>query len=116
MPYAFTQEGVAMLSGLLRSPTAVQININIMRAFIYMRQHILQSTSSTQIEELKNRIIILEERSEENLEAINDLSEDSQKSLDEIYLAFSELAAKQIVNNGQSIHSRKPIGFRLLEK
>ena len=37
--FAFTQEGVAMLSGLLRSPKAVVVNINIMRAFVAMRQY-----------------------------------------------------------------------------
>jgi len=37
-PYAFTQEGVAMLSGILRSPVAIQVNINIMRAFVAIRQ------------------------------------------------------------------------------
>lgn len=37
-PYAFTQEGVAMLSGVLRSPRAVQVNIAIMRAFVKMRE------------------------------------------------------------------------------
>jgi hypothetical protein len=37
MPYAFTQEGIAMLSSVLRSPRAVAVNIEIMRAFIRMR-------------------------------------------------------------------------------
>jgi len=37
-PYAFTEQGVAMLSGVLRSPRAVQVNIEIMRAFVKMRQ------------------------------------------------------------------------------
>ncbi len=37
-PYAFTDEGVAMLSGILRSPRAVQANIQIMRAFVRLRQ------------------------------------------------------------------------------
>lgn len=36
--YAFTEEGVVMLSSVLRSPTAVQVNINIMRAFVEMRK------------------------------------------------------------------------------
>ncbi len=40
-PFAFTQEGVAMLSGLLRSPKAIAVNIAIMRAFVAMRQHAL---------------------------------------------------------------------------
>ena len=42
MPYAFTESGIAMLSGVLRSPTAVEVNIRIMRAFVAMR-HALAS-------------------------------------------------------------------------
>src|SRR5437016_1073039 len=38
LPYAFTQEGVAMLSGVLRSKRAVQVNIAIMRAFVRLRE------------------------------------------------------------------------------
>ena len=38
LPYAFTQEGVAMLSGILRSKQAVRVNIEIMRAFVRMRE------------------------------------------------------------------------------
>ncbi len=38
LPYAFTQEGVAMLSSVLRSPRAVQVNIEIMRAFVRLRR------------------------------------------------------------------------------
>jgi phage regulator Rha-like protein len=38
LPYAFTQEGVAMLSGVLKSQRAVQVNIQIMRAFVRMRE------------------------------------------------------------------------------
>jgi flagellar biosynthesis/type III secretory pathway protein FliH len=37
LPYAFTEQGVAMLSSVLRSPTAVQVNIEIMRAFVRLR-------------------------------------------------------------------------------
>ena len=36
-PYAFTEQGVAMLSSVLRSPQAVQVNIEIMRAFVNLR-------------------------------------------------------------------------------
>lgn len=38
LPYAFTEQGVAMLSGVLRSRRAIQVNIEIMRAFIRLRQ------------------------------------------------------------------------------
>ena len=37
LPFAFTEEGIAMLSGMLKSKTAVQVNINIMRAFVAIR-------------------------------------------------------------------------------
>ena len=42
-PMAFTEQGVAMLSSVLRSPKAVKINIEIMRAFVYYRQILLQN-------------------------------------------------------------------------
>ena len=38
LPYAFTEQGVAMLSSVLKSPRAVQVNIAIMRAFVRLRQ------------------------------------------------------------------------------
>ncbi|MBW6460975.1 MAG: ORF6N domain-containing protein [Bacteroidales bacterium] len=38
LPYAFTEQGVAMLSGILNSPRAIQVNIEIMRAFVRLRQ------------------------------------------------------------------------------
>jgi hypothetical protein len=41
-PYAFTEQGVAMLSGLLNSNTAIHVNISIMRAFVLMRQWALE--------------------------------------------------------------------------
>ena len=41
LPFAFTREGIAMLSGLLRSEVAVQANINIMRAFFQMQEALL---------------------------------------------------------------------------
>ena len=38
MPYVFTEQGVAMLSSVLRSPRAIQVNIQIMRAFVRLRE------------------------------------------------------------------------------
>ena len=38
LPYAFTEQGVAMLSGVLRSKRAIQVNIEIMRAFVRLRE------------------------------------------------------------------------------
>ena len=44
LPHAFTEQGVAMLSSVLRSPRAVRVNIEIMRAFVRLRQ-LLQSNT-----------------------------------------------------------------------
>jgi hypothetical protein len=43
LPYVFTEEGVAMLSGVLRSSLAVQVNISIMRAFVKLRHVLTQN-------------------------------------------------------------------------
>ena len=40
-PFAFTEQGVAMLSSILRSPKAIEVNISIMRAFVVLRQYAL---------------------------------------------------------------------------
>lgn len=110
MPFAFTEQGVAMLSSVLNSEAAIEINISIMRAFVTVRQYLSSVDSTTkEIEELKQRMKILEEGSEDTIAAINDLSEDTRKELDDIYLALSQLADKQkhLTQNKE----RKPIGF-----
>jgi hypothetical protein len=63
-PYAFTQEGVAMLSSVLRSPRAVQVNIAIMRAFVKLRQ-ILASHR-----DLARRLDELESKYDEQFRAV----------------------------------------------
>ena len=95
-PYAFTELGVAMLSSVLTSKIAKHENIGIMRAFVAVRQYLLSANNPTQeIEDLKQRVKELEESSEDTLAAINDLSEDTRKELDDIYLALTELAEKK---------------------
>ena len=56
LPYAFTEQGVAMLSSVLRSPRAVLVNIEIMRAFVQLR-HMLESNA-----ELAGKVAALEQR------------------------------------------------------
>ena len=46
-PFVFTEQGVAMLSSVLRSETAIQANIAIMRAFVQVREYLLAATSVT---------------------------------------------------------------------
>lgn len=103
MPFAFTEQGVAMLSSVLNSESAIEINISIMRAFVTVRQY-LSSINSTvkEIEELKQRMKMLEEGNEDTIAAVNDLSEDTRKELDDIYLALSQLAEKQKHVNKQT--------------
>lgn len=110
-PFAFTEQGVAMLSSVLRSTTAIEINIRIMRAFVAVRQYLYANQQMSQeIENLKHRLKVLEQGSEDTLEAINDLSEDTRRELDDIYLALSQLADKQ--KDSDKTTGRKPIGFR----
>lgn len=56
LPYVFTEQGVSMLSSILRSDTAVQVNISIMRAFVTIRQYALTHKElSEKLQELENR-------------------------------------------------------------
>lgn len=109
-PFAFTELGVAMLSSVLRSSTAIEINRNIMRAFVAMREYLLtQSAQSAELNDLRHRVQALEKGSDETLEAVNDLSEDIQKDIDNIYVAIAELSIKLPKINDQS---RRPIGYK----
>ena len=110
MPFAFTEQGVAMLSSVLKSETAIEINISIIRAFVAVRQYLsVANHNNKEIEELKQRMKALEEGTEDTIAAINDLSEDTRKELDDIYLALSQLAEKQ--KQITKKNERKPIGF-----
>ncbi len=110
LPFAFTELGVAMLSSVLHSAAAIEINRSIMRAFVTVRQYLsIVSNQIKEIEELKQRMKALEEGTEDTIAAINDLSEDTRKELDDIYLALSQLADKQ--KQITKKNERKPIGF-----
>lgn len=57
MPFAFTEQGVAMLSSVLRNDIAIKVNISIMRVFVTVRQYVLKSDlQSKEIDELRQRI------------------------------------------------------------
>lgn len=86
LPYAFTEQGVAMLSGILRSPRAIQVNINIMRAFVRMRQYLLTHAPKQELEELRKRIEYLEED-------IASDRENYEQQFDELFSAFARLSA-----------------------
>ena len=77
LPYAFTEQGVAMLSSVLRSPRAVAVNIEIMRAFVRMRA--LIDTNR----ELAKKLAALEAKYDKQFkgvfQAIYDLMDDDEK-------------------------------------
>lgn len=109
MPFAFTEQGVAMLSGLLNSDIAINANIAIMRAFVAMRNYITTTTQITaELAEIRAKLTLLERNDEENMAAVNDLSEDLRKDIDNIYMAIAELSIKPVKTSSTS----KPIGFK----
>ena len=66
LPYAFTEQGVAMLSSVLRSDRAVKVNIEIMRAFVRLRQLLSGN------KELTARLDALEQKYDANFKAVFD--------------------------------------------
>lgn len=107
--FAFTEQGVAMLSSVLRSKAAIQANIAIMRAFVAMRNYITTTTSvSAELAEIRAKLALLERNDEDNMEAVNDLSEDMRQELDNIYQAIAALSVKP----QQVAPPHKPIGFK----
>ena len=112
-PFAFTEEGVAMLSGVLRSSVAVQVNRAIMRAFVAMNNYLIQvSQYSAELAELRSRLLLVEREVRENLEAMNDLSEDVRRDFDTVFEAIGALSVKL----PEAKKSRQPIGFKIREK
>ena len=94
-PFAFTEQGVAMLASVLKSPIAVATSISIMRAFVQVRQYLLTTASmSSELNELRAKVDLLAMQQEENLGAVNDLSEDVRKDIDNLYLAIGELSSR----------------------
>lgn len=113
LPHVFTEQGVSMLSAVLRSPTAIQVSIRIMDAFVAMRNYIMTtSTITAELSEIRAKLTLLERADEDNAEAVNDLSEDMRKELDNIYEAIAALSVKV----PQTRRPARPIGFKLPEE
>jgi hypothetical protein len=85
-PYAFTEQGVAMLSSVLHSQRAVQVNIAIMRTFVQLRR-LMDSNR-----DLARRIDALESRYDEQFSAVFD-------------------AIKQLITDDKQRKTKRPIGF-----
>lgn len=79
-----------------------------MRAFVALRNYIATTaTGNAEIEAIRVKLALLERNDEDNMEAINDLSEDMRKEIDNIYLAIAALSVKP----QQAEPPRRPIGF-----
>lgn len=106
-PYAFTEQGVAMLSSVLRSPLAIQVNIGIMRAFVEMRRRVsLVSDAQSDVAQLRKDFEELKQDIEDMLRDQNDINESTRAQLDAISTALAELQG-----NGTSDKPRRRIGF-----
>lgn len=114
LPFAFTEQGVAMLSGVLRSTTAIQVNIRIMRAFVAVRQYL--SMQKRDNDALEARIKKLEETFEESLRDRNEIDEDTRFRLDQIELALAEMRSdfKLLAKSGNPGRTEVK-GFKRLE-
>ena len=108
LPFAFTEYGIVMLSSVLKSKTAVEVNINIIRAFVRMRQYLLSSVPQKELEELKQRIEYLEED-------ITSDRESYEKQFDDLFNAFAKISA--IIQSKQTPLDRVKIkGFKTNNK
>jgi len=90
MPFAFTEQGVAMLASILNSSTAIEVNIQIVRAFVFMRKYALTH------QELTNKLQELESRYD--------------KQFKNVYEAIAFLVQKDKADSAQK--QRKQIGFK----
>ena len=109
-PFAFTEQGIAMLSSVLKSPISIEANIAIMRAFVQVRRYLLAASSvSAELRELRAKVDLLQLQQEENLGAVNDLSEDVRGEIDNLYLAIAELSTRLEEKKNEP---RPKIGFQ----
>ena len=77
MPFAFTEQGIAMLSSVLNSEKAIEVNISIIRAFVTFRQF------SLTYNELKDRIAAIESQFPDIYKALNYLMDTNQKNIEQ---------------------------------
>jgi hypothetical protein len=84
MPYAFTEQGVAMLSSVLSSPKAISVNISIMRAFVKLRHLVFSQSKDEQIAELRKLLMLYIEKNDKRVSeiilALNSLIEQPPKT------------------------------------
>lgn len=111
LPMVFTEQGVAMLSSVLHSKVAIQVNIEIMRAFIAVRQTVAQHDEfernlNEKYNELKHSIEVLKQENESQLSSISEEFENVDSQLKEIYEALTAMFRKS-----EQGATRRIIGF-----
>ena len=87
LPFAFTEQGIAMLSSVLKSKTAIQINISIMRAFVMIRQFALT------YQELNEKLIALEKKHNQKF---TDIDQVLKYLIQKEQLQTQQIARKQV--------------------
>ena len=107
MPYAFTENGVAMLSGVLRSPQAISMNIQIMRAFVAMRHFITANAQVFQRLEImeRNQLALYASQAELSSHMV-----ENDKRLDEVFRRLDEkslIPTEAIFYDGQIFDAYK---------
>jgi hypothetical protein len=106
LPFAFTEQGVAMLSGLLNSDVAIAVNIRIMRAFVAIRE-LLLNPPVDKVKELKDEMKTLKAYIEDVFTDYNDINEDTRTQL----MLINETLAELQVKHNRLNKPRNPIGF-----
>ena len=106
LPYAFTELGIAMLSSVLRSETAIQVNINIMRAFVAIRHAIgAWQGVNLKVEQLSHKVDNLNARVDEILHEQNENNMEVAIQIGAINDALDQLREKPT-------KPRKKIGYK----
>lgn len=108
LPYAFTEQGVAMISSVLNSETAIRINIAIMRTFVSVRK-VVSEPKTDSFKVLEERIDRIENYIEDVIKDMNDINEDTRMHIE---LLNESLANLQVSSINKS-KTRKKIGFNI---
>ena len=108
LPYAFTENGVAMLSSVLRSSLAIQMNIGIMRVFTEIRRMAASLTLPDSSAELRREIQAVRDEMNDILADQNEINEDTRAQLDAISTALAELQDNRPRQRRRSIGFIKP--------
>ena len=113
LPYAFTELGIAMLSSVLRSETAIQVNINIMRAFMAIR-HAVSTWQGVnlKVEQLSHKVDQLNNYVEEILHDQNDINQQQDETNNEIAIQIEAINDALDQLREKPTTPRKRIGYK----